>query len=143
VGAARTPRAAVAPGPQAVLELQGACAPSFPASHRTLGPLGIDARPLLVGGRHQPQLHRAAVAAGCGEFASADHFCVACLGGEFWLFAVVPLTVVRGDGSFKVLGRDDFIRLLEGDRIVLVDSDDASSRDAAQRRLCWHFSDEA
>jgi hypothetical protein len=128
---------------KATLELQGTHALSVPARYRRLGPIGVDARPMLVGGRHQPELHSAAAAAGCEEFASPDQFCVACLGGEFWLFAVVPLSVIREDGSWKSLGRDDFIRLSSQDHVVLAGSGDASSRDAAQRRLYWNFSEEA
>ncbi|CAK0870073.1 unnamed protein product, partial [Prorocentrum cordatum] len=127
--------------PSVVLELCGEGVADVPLRQRSVGPTPLGDRPLLVGRRHQPELHERAVTKECIEFLSRDHFCVAFEGGEFWLLALTSNRMWRDrDGEEPVqLARDDLVTLLPGDRIVLGTGGDVLSAAAARRRLCWHF----
>mmetsp|Transcript_8894 Transcript_8894/g.20913 ORF Transcript_8894/g.20913 Transcript_8894/m.20913 type:complete len:1062 (-) Transcript_8894:329-3514(-) len=127
--------------PQIMLELSGEGVLDVPVSRRTIGPVSLGERPLLVGRRHQPELHQCSVSEECLEFLSRDHFCVAYEGGEFWLLALTSNRIWRDrDGETPVqLARDDLVTLLPGDRIALGTGSDISSAELARRRLCWHF----
>jgi len=127
--------------PQIVLELSGEGVLDVPVSRRTIGPVSLGERPLLVGRRHQPELHQCSVSEECLEFLSRDHFCVAYEGGEFWLLALTSNRIWRDrDGEPPVqLARDDLVTLLPGDRIALGTGRDVSSAELARRRLCWQF----
>mmetsp|Transcript_32425 Transcript_32425/g.87925 ORF Transcript_32425/g.87925 Transcript_32425/m.87925 type:complete len:1222 (-) Transcript_32425:273-3938(-) len=135
------PQQTAKPGVQVVLELTGEGVLDVPASRRTIGPVSLGEKPLLVGRRHQPELHQCAVSEDCLEYLSRDHFCVAYEGKEFWLLALTANRMWRDrDGEEPVqLARDDLVTLQPGDRILLGTGGDASSVEPARRRLCWHF----
>lgn len=127
--------------PKIMLELSGEGVLDVPVSRRTIGPVSLGERPLLVGRRHQPELHQQAVSEECLEFLSRDHFCVAYEGSEFWLLALTSNRIWRDrDGENPVqLARDDLVTILPGDRIALGTGTGIMSADLARRRLCWHF----
>jgi len=82
-------------GSQVALELRGAGASVVPRALRRVGPVSLDARPMLVGWRHQPDLHQCVVLAGTQAFSSNDLFCIAKVRGELWLFAATPLRLLQ------------------------------------------------
>lgn len=127
--------------PQIILELCGEGVLDVPLSRRTIGPVSLGDRPLLIGRRHQPELHQNAVSEECLEFLSRDHFCVAYEGGEFWLLALTSNRIWRDrDGERPVqLARDDLVTLLPGDCIALGTGGEVLTAEVARRRLCWHF----
>jgi hypothetical protein len=150
-------------GCQVVLELCGAGASVVPHHLRRIGPVSLEARPLLVGWRHQSELHQCVVLAGAKEFTRTDHFCIAKVRGEMWLFAASPLRLLRpvvaggphDAGASKdedsqtscsctVLAPNEFTALVTGDRIALeVDGADTGATsgqaDAHRCMLYWRF----
>jgi hypothetical protein len=127
--------------PEIVLELSGEGVLDVPPSQRCIGPVSLGERPLLVGRRHQPELHQRAISKECLEFLSRDHFCVAYEGGEFWLLALTTNRIWRDrDGECPVLlARDDLVTLFPGDRILLGPGSEVAPADTVCRSLVWHF----
>ncbi|CAK0897811.1 unnamed protein product, partial [Prorocentrum cordatum] len=101
-----------------LLELAGAPEGAHGCGPRRLGPLQLEAKPLLVGPRHQPEFFRNLLPflpAGTAE--GPPHlFCLAFLGEERWLFAVVPLLLIRGDSTQVTLDSDELAVIRPGDR---------------------------
>jgi len=122
--------------PPIVLELLGEAVLDLPASQRSIGPVLLGDRPLLVGRRHQPELHQHAIEAECLELLSRDDFCIAYEGGEFWLLALTSNRIWRARDNEKPteLARDDLVTLLPGDRVLL-----GYSEAHGGHRLCWAF----
>mmetsp|Transcript_58342 Transcript_58342/g.125346 ORF Transcript_58342/g.125346 Transcript_58342/m.125346 type:complete len:838 (+) Transcript_58342:24-2537(+) len=125
--------------PAITLELDGEGVRSgvVPAQRR-LGPVSLGASPLRVGWRHQPELLNAALTNECRALVGFDHFCIAHLAGQFWLFVVAAPPLARerdGKGSVH-LESEDVVTLLPGDRIVMAAK---LAEGAASQRLCWHF----
>jgi hypothetical protein len=144
-------------GCQVALELRGAGASVVPRALRRVGPVSLDARPMLVGWRHQPDLHQCVVLAGIQAFSSNDLFCIAKVRGELWLFAAAPLSLLQrtgagGDAAAEEdedddfegcccthLAPNEFTKLTAGDRIVLEGAGANSGRDTDRCVLYWQF----
>lgn len=124
-----------------ILELCGEAVLDVPLEDRCIGPISLADRPLLVGRRHQPELHDGGIAKEYLDMISRDHFCVAYEGAEFWLLSLTPNQLWRDrDGEAPIqLQRDDLATLVPGDRICLGMGACTASAEAARRRLCWHF----
>lgn len=124
-----------------VLELCGQGVLDVPLSQRRIGPISLTARSLLVGRKHQPDLHRHAVTTDCLQFLSRDHFRIAFEGGEFRLLALTSNPIWHDrDGVKPVeLARGDLVTIAFGDRILLGTGGEASLAEDARRCLCWHF----
>jgi hypothetical protein len=84
-----------------------------------LGPLQLGAKPLLVGPRHQPDFFNGLGIVAAGASKPPHLFCLAFLGEEHWIFAVVPLKILRGDSSQVRLASDELAVIRAGDRILL------------------------
>lgn len=126
-----------------ILELSGEGVLDVPSSQRRIGPVSLADRPLVIGRRHQPDLHRCAVKKDCLQFLSRDHFGISLEGSEFLLHALTPNPIYRfRDGESPAeLATGDHTDLLPGDKIALgTGCDDVfASADDARRRLTWHF----
>eukprot|EP00931_Biecheleriopsis_adriatica_P057712 TRINITY_DN34258_c0_g1_i1.p1 TRINITY_DN34258_c0_g1~~TRINITY_DN34258_c0_g1_i1.p1 ORF type:complete len:1161 (+),score=212.85 TRINITY_DN34258_c0_g1_i1:140-3622(+) len=124
-----------------VLELSGEGVLTVPASERRIES-DLTERPLLVGRKHQPELHRRAVSAECLQFMSRDHFSISLETGEFKLLAMTSNPIWRDRSGIDPveLGKGDCVTLLPGDRIALGTGSDNSKPESAIRSLCWHFS---
>lgn len=133
-------RAAAASPQDIVLELCGEGVLDVPAEQRRIGPLSVVGRPLLVGRRHQPELHRRAVTKDCLQFLSRDHFQISWESGEFKMLALTSNPIWRDrDGTRAVeLARGEVVPVMAGDRILLGTGADASVTEA-RRSLCWHL----
>jgi hypothetical protein len=112
---------------------------------------------MLVGWRHQPDLHQCVVLAGIQAFSSNDLFCIAKVRGELWLFAAAPLSLLQrtgagGDAAAEEdedddfegcccthLAPNEFTKLTAGDRIVLEGAGANSGRDTDRCVLYWQF----
>jgi hypothetical protein len=69
-------------------------------------------------------------------------FCLAFLGEEHWIFAVVPLKILRGDSSQVRLAGDELAVIRAGDRILLpgeLSADSSPSRASAAGGVCLRF----
>mmetsp|Transcript_26914 Transcript_26914/g.68395 ORF Transcript_26914/g.68395 Transcript_26914/m.68395 type:complete len:815 (+) Transcript_26914:3-2447(+) len=122
-----------------ILELSGDGVLDVPLAERSIGPLPISELPLLVGRKHQPELHRRAVSKDCLQFLSRDHFRISFEGGEFKMLVMTsnPIWRDRNGQCSAELTRGDIISLTYGDRIALGTGGEAASPDDAQRSLCW------
>ncbi|CAJ1453285.1 unnamed protein product [Effrenium voratum] len=123
------------------LELSGDGVLEVPLSRRRIGPMCLRQQPdctLFVGRKHQPELHKQAVAPECLRFMSRDHFSIAWEVG----FRIRPLTSnpiwrLRRGAAIE-LQRNSSEDLVSGDRIALGTGSD-NSPDAAVQSLCWLF----
>jgi len=124
-----------------ILVLHGDDVLDVPLEQRTIGPVSVLDRPLLVGRRDQPELHQRAVTQKHLEVLGRDRFCVAHEGGEVVLLALASRLIwLDRDGERPLrLARNDIANLASGDRIVLGIDADANFPDASRRKLCWHF----
>ncbi|CAE8601832.1 unnamed protein product [Polarella glacialis] len=129
-------------GTMVVLELSGNGVLDVPAQDRRIGPVSLANKPLFVGRKHQPDLHRHAVSQEYLQFVSRDHFRISWESGEFKLLAMTsnPIWRDRDGGPPIELGRGDVVTLLRGDRIALGSGSDSSLPEDALRSLCWKFS---
>lgn len=83
----------------------------------------------------------------CLELHSRDHFCIACDKGEFYLLVLTanPIWRDRDGESPMQLSRDDLVRLMPGDRIVLgmgggaVSSEGCDENTIARSGIFWRF----
>ncbi|CAK0883516.1 unnamed protein product, partial [Prorocentrum cordatum] len=127
-----------------VLELAGDGVLDVPLPQRCLGPISVlTGKEFVVGRRHQPELHRVAVAKECLPFLSRDHFSIAQVGGEFRLRSLTDNTMwlVRDGDSPLELRRGSEALVAVGDRIALVTGGDVISSTTAVgacQKLCWH-----
>lgn len=129
---------------QVTLELTGDCVlDEVPASERRIGPLSLASSALVVGRRHQADLHRNAVKKEVLSFISRDHFRISLEGSTFQLCALTPNPLYRfRDGKEPVeLMSGEEVEIVSGDRIALgTGYDDVFSAAAdAFRRLRWEF----
>lgn len=124
-----------------ILVLHGDDVLDVPLEQRTIGPISVLDRPLLVGRRDQPELHQRAVSQRHLDVLGRDRFCVAHESGEVVLLALASKLIwLDRDGERPLrLARNDIATLMSGDRIVLGIDADANFPDASRRKLCWHF----
>ncbi|CAE7598300.1 unnamed protein product [Symbiodinium sp. CCMP2456] len=122
------------------LELSGDGVLDVPASERRIGPVSVADQPMIVGRKHQPELHKRAVNPQCLKFMSRDHFSISC---ERGLFRIEPLTS-NPMWRFRVglepleLEQQKPAELRSGDRVALGTGSD-NSPEAALQSLCWLF----
>ncbi|CAE7545168.1 unnamed protein product [Symbiodinium microadriaticum] len=126
------------------LELSGDGVLDVPASERRIGPVSVADQPMIVGRKHQPELHKRAVNPQCLKFMSRDHFSISC---ERGLFRIEPLTS-NPMWRFRVglepleLEQQKPAELRSGDRVALGTGSD-NSPEAALQSLCWLFTEGA
>lgn len=126
-----------------VLELHGDGVVDLPLSERSIGPVSLLGTPLVVGRRHQIDLHRRAIEKDCRQFLSRDHYQVSWESGIFKLEALTtnPLWLDRdGEGAVELV-RGEPVVMSPGDRIAVGTGSDAAQAtvEEALRRLCWYF----
>eukprot|EP00443_Scrippsiella_acuminata_P042628 CAMPEP_0115319372 /NCGR_PEP_ID=MMETSP0270-20121206/79729_1 /TAXON_ID=71861 /ORGANISM="Scrippsiella trochoidea, Strain CCMP3099" /LENGTH=1178 /DNA_ID=CAMNT_0002739057 /DNA_START=70 /DNA_END=3602 /DNA_ORIENTATION=+ len=127
---------------EVVLELSGSNVLDVPMKFRSIGPISLVDRPLYVGRKHQPELHKSAVTKECLQFLSRDHFRIAVEDGVFRMLVMTSNPVWRdrpGVGASAELARGDIETLEPGDRIVLGTGEDTSTMEEARASLCWLF----
>jgi len=127
---------------EVVLELSGSNVLDVPLKQRSIGPVSLVDRPLYVGRKHQPELHKNAVTKDCLQFLSRYHFRIALEDGAFRMLVMTSNPVWRdrpGSGPSAELARGDIETLELGDRIVLGTGGDTSTLEEARASLCWHF----
>eukprot|EP00930_Biecheleria_cincta_P025888 TRINITY_DN18358_c0_g1_i1.p1 TRINITY_DN18358_c0_g1~~TRINITY_DN18358_c0_g1_i1.p1 ORF type:complete len:1277 (-),score=218.70 TRINITY_DN18358_c0_g1_i1:60-3890(-) len=124
-----------------ILELSGEGVLDVPAEDRRIRYELCKASPLVVGRKHQPELHRRAVSSESLQYMSRDHFQIFVDNGEIKLTAMTSNPIWRdrdGNGAVE-LAKGDTVSLASGDRIALSTGNDNSSPAFAIRNLCWHF----
>lgn len=132
-----------ADAPVIVLELWGEAVLDVPLWQRRIGPLVMDPRTqLIVGPRHQPDLHKRALAEDCCDTLDGQDFAVNYINGELWLCAMSSKRIwhSRSNESAIAMARGDptaheRVKLMPGDHIVL----NTGNTEGARRRLCWRF----
>jgi len=131
--ARQLPAAEVSPkrtgAPCVLLELFGDGVRDLPLEQRSIGPHVLGDQPLLVGKRHQAELHSLAVREEMQGFISADHFCVAAYtssgldSAKFWLLVMTPDRPVwlrpQRKEEAKELNKDDLVAIYPGDEICI------------------------
>jgi len=124
-------------GTEIILELCGLGVLDVGVEQRRIGPMSLK-EPLVVGRRHQPDMHRAAVDQEWLAFVSRDHFRVSYENGRYQLCAMTsnPIWRKRGDAQLLELQRGEVATLASGDHIVL---GTGSSPEDACKRLYWKF----
>lgn len=124
-----------------LLELCGDGVLDVPVAQRCIGPVHLMDKPILVGRRHQPDLFERAMAQQCLELHSRDHFCIACDKGEYYLLVLTPNPIWRDrDGEdAMLLSRDDLVRLMPGDRVVLGSGKACNGDMSARSGIFWRF----
>eukprot|EP00929_Paragymnodinium_shiwhaense_P075916 TRINITY_DN3889_c0_g1_i2.p1 TRINITY_DN3889_c0_g1~~TRINITY_DN3889_c0_g1_i2.p1 ORF type:complete len:1032 (-),score=220.04 TRINITY_DN3889_c0_g1_i2:393-3488(-) len=128
---------------EVVLELHGEGVLPVPLADRRIGPMSVVSEPLVVGRRHQVELHKRAISKECLQFLSRDHFQIFVEGGEFKLEALTsnPIWRDRPGAEAIELARNDIVGLVFNDRIALGTGGDAATvtMEDARSRLCWTF----
>jgi len=126
---------------QVILELSGDGVLDVPLSQRRIGPQSLAIESIVVGRRHQPDLHRRAVAKDCLQFLSRDHFQISFTNGGYLLRALTsnPIWRARGNEETIELTTQQDVDLAFGDRIALGTGDRVTSSVTALRTLCWSF----
>lgn len=124
-----------------VLVLSGDGVLDVPVADRRIGPVALNIEPIVVGRRHQPDLHRRAVAKDCLQFLSRDHFQISFVGRGYQLRALTSNPIWRArDGQEPVeLKAQEDVSLVFGDRIALGTGDRVTTPTDALRTLCWRF----
>lgn len=124
-----------------VLELSGDGVLEVPLAQRRIGPQSLAIEPIVVGRRHQPELHRRAVAKDCLQFLSRDHFQISFANGRYQLRALTsnPIWRARANEDSLELTAQQNVDLVFGDRIALGTGDSVTSSATALRTLCWSF----
>ena len=83
-------------GRMVVMELCGEGVLDVPSEQRRVGPVSLEeGSPLVIGRRHQPELHRRTVTKECLQFVSREHFEIALEGGDFRLRALTSNPIWR------------------------------------------------
>lgn len=128
-------------GTKMLLELCGDGVLDVPLAQRCIGPVHLMDKPILVGRRHQPDLFERAMAQQCLELHSRDHFCIACDKGEYYLLVLTPNPIWRDRDSEEtmLLSRDDLVRLMPGDRVVLGSGKAGNGEISARSGIFWRF----
>jgi len=124
-----------------LLELCGDGVLDVPLAQRCIGPVHIMEKPILVGRRHQPELFERAMVQPCVELHSRDHFCVACDKGEYYLLVLTqnPIWCDRDGEAAMPLSRDDLVRLMPGDCIVLGSAKACNGAMSTRSGIFWRF----
>lgn len=125
-----------------VLELSGDGVLPVPLEQRRIGPVSL-AEPVLVGRRHQPELHRQAIMKECLQFLSRDHFRIDRLGhGGFQITAMTnnPIWLAGRlmDEPYE-LSKDESVPIDFGDRVALGTGNNSTTAGEALQRLSWLF----
>jgi len=129
---------------QVTLELTGDCVlDDVPATQRRIGPLSLVSGALVVGRRHQADLHRKAVKREVLSFISRDHFRISLEGSTFQLCALTQNPLYRfrdGEEPVELMSGEE-VEIVSGDRIALGTAyDDVfSAAIGALRKLRWEF----
>lgn len=126
-----------------VLELSGDGVLSVPLEQRRIGPLSLAVEPILVGRRHQPELHRNAITKECLQFLSRDHFRIETRGnGKYQITAMTnnPIWLAGRlmDEPFE-LKKDESMPVGFGDRVALGTGNSQTTAEEALQRLSWVF----
>jgi len=130
---------AVAP-PVVCLELWGDQVANLGMERRSIGPVSLAGKPLLVGSRHQPHIANDAALKGFTNIVDRDHFCIASEGGVFWLLCLTSkgLWRVREGVEPQRLILDDLASLQHGDVVVPRLGSELSVEQCC-RTLSWRF----
>jgi len=127
-----------------VLELSGDGVLPVPIEQRRIGPVSL-LEPVLVGRRHQPELHRQAILKDCLQFLSRDHFQITYAprrqGYEIMALTSNPIWLMRRwAGSDPIeLRKDENVPMEFGDRVALGTGTSTTNAEEAINRLCWTF----
>lgn len=125
-----------------VLELSGDGVLDVPLEQRRIGPLSL-AEPILVGRRHQPELHRQAIAKECLQFLSRDHFRIERMGNGRYQITAMTNNPIWLAGRFMdepiELKKDESVPVGIGDRVALGTGSNSTTAEEALRRLSWLF----
>lgn len=127
--------------PEVVLELCGEGVLDVSPGERRIGPQNLAKKDLIIGRRHQPELHRRAVSKDCLQFVSRDHFQISIQGNQFRLRPLTSNPIwLNSEGKEPLeIGRGDAATLEFGDRIALGTGGGNISAEEACRKLYWQF----
>mmetsp|Transcript_20034 Transcript_20034/g.36167 ORF Transcript_20034/g.36167 Transcript_20034/m.36167 type:complete len:1088 (-) Transcript_20034:148-3411(-) len=125
-----------------LLELGGAGVNSdLPTSQLRLGPISIVSEPLIIGRRHQREMHQNCIQdKDCLQFVSRDHLEISLVGSEFRLKALTanPIWRERAGTEPYELAQNDTVCLDFGDRILL-GTGNTDGGETTSKKLHWLF----
>mmetsp|Transcript_39496 Transcript_39496/g.92876 ORF Transcript_39496/g.92876 Transcript_39496/m.92876 type:complete len:1072 (+) Transcript_39496:56-3271(+) len=141
---ARAGQAAAGGGDGTVLlELAGeGVRTEMPPDQRRVGPISLVGEPLIIGRRHQREIHQNCIHdKDCLQFVSRDHLEIALVGSEFRLKALTanPIWRERSGCEAIELAQNETVSLEFGDRIVLGTGSSQLNPSEASKKLHWLF----
>lgn len=113
----------------------------MPMQTRSIGPVEMGRRSLLVGRGRQPELHSKAVCEEVHQYLNRDDYCICYEANDFWLLVMcdTPLWRAPSGRSPVRLSHNELVKLEHGDHIVLGYSSKGDIVSPSESMLCWHF----
>jgi len=128
-----------------MLELGGAGVLDVPRSQRIIDLVDLQDNAIIVGRKHQLELHRRAMKKECLEFVSREHFRVEIKSGKYFLKVLTsnPLWLARDGQRPSEMNKGEETVLLPNDSII-IDTEDREpyEADLSGKLLYWRFKQE-